>query len=53
MLRQALATQQSPPNSVLIGLTIFMTIFVMTPTLNVIDESITPYQEGTITQLKP
>ena len=51
MLRQALATQQSPPNSVLIGLTIFMTIFVMTPTLNrVIEESVTPYQEGTITQ---
>ena len=51
MLRQALATQQSPPNSVLIGLAIFMTIFVMTPTLNrVIEESVTPYQEGVITQ---
>lgn len=52
MLRQALATQQAPPNSVLVGLAIFMTIFVMTPTLNrVMEEAITPYQEGTLTQL--
>ena len=49
LLRQALATQQSPPNSVLLGLAVFMTIFIMTPTFNrVIEESITPYQEGTM-----
>tara|TARA_A100001015_G_C15042734_1_gene740920 strand:- start:1457 stop:2146 length:690 start_codon:yes stop_codon:yes gene_type:complete len=51
MLRQAMATQQAPPNIALIGLAIFMTIFVMTPTINtVLDSSIKPYQAGTITQ---
>ncbi|RAP31227.1 flagellar biosynthetic protein FliP [Candidatus Marinamargulisbacteria bacterium SCGC AG-414-C22] len=53
MLRQALATQQSPPNSVLVGLAIFMTIFVMTPTINdVMEQSITPYQNGEISQVE-
>ena len=51
MLRQALATQQSPPNMVLIGLALFMTIFVMTPTLNKVNETaIQPYQAGLISQ---
>ena len=51
LLRQALATQQAPPNTVLIGLALFMTIFIMTPTVNrVIDEAVYPYQNGTITQ---
>lgn len=51
MLRMALATQQSPPNSALVGLAIFMTIFVMSPTLStVLDQSMTPLQQGTITQ---
>lgn len=51
LLRQAMATQQSPPNAVLIGLAIFMTVFVMTPTINeVIENAVTPYQNGEITQ---
>ena len=51
MIRQALQTQQSPPNTVLIGLAMFMTIFVMTPAINTINESaIVPYSEGKITQ---
>ncbi|RAP38748.1 flagellar biosynthetic protein FliP [Candidatus Marinamargulisbacteria bacterium SCGC AAA071-K20] len=51
MVRQALATQQAPPNMILIALATFMTIFVMTPTFQkVIDTAVTPYNEGTITQ---
>ena len=34
LLRQALGTQSSPPNQVLIGLSLFLTLFVMGPTLD-------------------
>jgi flagellar biosynthetic protein FliP len=34
LLRQAMGTQSSPPNQVLIGLSLFMTLFVMGPTLD-------------------
>jgi flagellar biosynthesis protein FliP len=33
LLRTALATQQTPPNSVLVSLALFLTLFVMAPTL--------------------
>ena len=51
MLRMALATQQSPPNTALIGLAIFMSVFIMTPTFNlVMENAVAPYQAGQITQ---
>ncbi len=51
LMRQAIGTQQAPPNSVMISLAIFMTIFVMTPTWNEINETaVKPYQEKRITQ---
>jgi len=51
LMRQAIGTQQSPPNSVIISLAIFMTIFVMTPTwTEVSDIAVKPYNEGRITQ---
>jgi len=34
LLRQALGTQSSPPNQVIIGLSLFLTLFVMGPTLD-------------------
>ena len=34
LLRHALGTQSSPPNQVLIGLALFLTLFVMGPTLD-------------------
>ncbi|OYW63081.1 MAG: flagellar biosynthetic protein FliP [Hydrogenophilales bacterium 16-64-46] len=34
LLRQALGTQGSPPNQVLIGLSLFLTLFVMSPVLD-------------------
>ncbi|MEJ2456808.1 MAG: flagellar type III secretion system pore protein FliP [Novosphingobium sp.] len=44
ILRQAIGLQQSPPNQVLIGLSLFLSLFVMSPTLNRInDVAITPY----------
>jgi flagellar biosynthetic protein FliP len=46
-LRQALGTQQVPPNQVLIGLSLFLTFFTMQPTFNKIDkEALTPYLSG-------
>lgn len=50
-LRNAIGTQQSPPNQVLVGLAIFLTIFIMTPTFNVINNTaIKPYLDNKITQ---
>ncbi len=43
-LRQALATQQMPPNQVLIGMALFLTFFVMAPVFQQInEEAIQPY----------
>jgi flagellar biosynthetic protein FliP len=48
-LRHAFGGQQVPPNMVIIGLSLFLTFFVMSPTINVINESaITPYIEEDI-----
>ena len=38
-LRQALGTQQMPPNQIIIGLALFLTFFVMSPTINRIYEN--------------
>ena len=46
-LRQAMATQQSPPNQVLVGLALFLTFFIMAPTwIRVNDEAVQPYIRG-------
>ena len=51
LLRQALATQQLPPNQVLIGLALFMTFMVMSPTWYKIQHNaVSPYLNNTITQ---
>ncbi|MGD8428704.1 MAG: flagellar type III secretion system pore protein FliP [Balneolaceae bacterium] len=50
-LRMGLGTQQSPPNQVLLGLAMFITIFIMAPTFNQINnEAIQPYLNDEITQ---
>jgi flagellar biosynthetic protein FliP len=47
LLRQALGTQQLPPNQVLIGLSLFMTFLVMGPTWQrVNNEALQPYMNG-------
>ncbi|MCX7922387.1 MAG: flagellar type III secretion system pore protein FliP [Clostridia bacterium] len=50
-LRNALGTQQMPPNQVLIGLALFLSLFIMTPVLtNINDQAFQPYTKGEITQ---
>ena len=48
-LRQALGTQQMPPMQVLTALAIFLTFFIMAPTMQQINEqALQPYQKGYI-----
>ncbi|RUS46362.1 flagellar type III secretion system pore protein FliP [Cohnella sp. AR92] len=50
-VRTSLGTQQMPPNQVLIGLALFMTLFVMSPTLSQVNEqALQPYMKGEISQ---
>jgi flagellar biosynthetic protein FliP len=47
ILRQAMGTQQTPPNQVLIAIALFLTFFIMTPTLTEINKiALDPYLEG-------
>ena len=49
LLRQALGTQSAPPNQVIIGLSLFLTFFVMGPTLDkVYQDAYLPYTQNTI-----
>lgn len=49
LMRQALGTQAAPPNQVVIGLSLFLTFFVMSPTLDrVYAEAWQPYSAGQI-----
>jgi len=49
LLRQALGTQAAPPNQVIIGLSLFLTFFVMSPTLDkVYEQAWQPYSAGRI-----
>ena len=51
LLRQALGTQQLPPNQILIGLSLFRTFLIMGPTWNrVNDEALQPYLAGQLEQ---
>lgn len=48
-LRQALGSQQTPSNQILVGLSIFMTFFVMAPVFDQVrGEAVTPYLAGRI-----
>lgn len=49
ILRQALGTQQTPPNQVLISIALFLTFFIMAPTFEEIYvQSLSPYLDGQI-----
>lgn len=49
--RTAMGVQQTPPNTVLVGIAVFLTLFIMRPTLDAINtEAYQPYKEGRITQ---
>jgi flagellar biosynthetic protein FliP len=46
ILRQALGTGQTPPNNVLVGIALFLTIFIMTPVFTqVYENAVVPYME--------
>ena len=50
LLRHALGTQTSPPNQVLVGLSLFLTFFVMAPVLDrIYSEAYLPLSENRIT----
>ena len=49
ILRQALGTQQTPPNQVLIAISLFLTFFIMAPTFNkVYENAAVPYMEKSL-----
>lgn len=50
-LRNALGIQQTPPNMVLVGIALFLTLFIMEPVIKQINtEAYTPYKNQEITQ---
>lgn len=49
LLRQALGAPQLPPNQIVVGISLFLTFFIMAPTLEVVhDEAIEPFLEDRI-----
>jgi flagellar biosynthesis protein FliP len=49
LLRQALGTQSAPPNQVIVGLSLFLTFFVMAPTFDQIyADAYVPYSKNAI-----
>lgn len=52
-VRTGVGTQGAPPNQVLVGVALFMTLFVMAPTADRVAQSAwAPYQRGEITELQ-
>ncbi|RXZ76948.1 flagellar biosynthetic protein FliP [Paenibacillaceae bacterium] len=50
-VRTSLGTQQMPPNQVLIGLALFLTLFIMSPTLSEVNKvALQPYLQGEMSQ---
>ncbi|MFW6138056.1 MAG: flagellar type III secretion system pore protein FliP [Spirochaetota bacterium] len=48
-IRRALSTQQEPPNQIMMGLALFLTIFIMAPTIQQVHQNaIKPYFNGEI-----
>lgn len=53
LLRQALGTQSAPPNQVLVGLSLFLTLFVMGPAFDKIyEDAYVPFTKNEITMQK-
>jgi len=49
--RTAIGTQTSPPNLVMIGIALFMTLFIMQPTLTTVyNDAVIPFEEGRMDQ---
>lgn len=53
LARTAVGTQQVPPNAVIVGLALFMTVFIMSPVWKEANETaVIPYNEGKISQME-
>ena len=49
LLRQALGTAQTPPNTVLVGLALFLTLFIMSPVFDdIYRNAVAPYMNGSL-----
>ncbi|MGR5148937.1 flagellar type III secretion system pore protein FliP [Photobacterium alginatilyticum] len=52
ILRQAMGLQQSPPNRVLVGIALTLSLFIMRPVLyDIYDNAVVPYQSGELTMV--
>lgn len=52
-VRRGMSTQEIPPNSVMMGLALFLTFFIMQPTWNAMSQkAVSPYLDGRITGLQ-
>ncbi len=50
LLRQALGTGQTPPNTVLVGLALFLSLFIMSPVLTTVyKDAAVPYMDNKVT----
>ena len=53
ILRQAIGLQQTPSNQIMIGMALFLTLFIMTPTLNQVNEvALQPYLNEEMTSVQ-
>ncbi|MBM6551256.1 flagellar type III secretion system pore protein FliP [Marinomonas ostreistagni] len=53
ILRQAIGLQQSPSNQIMLGMALFLTLFIMTPTLDRVNEvALQPYLNDELTSLQ-
>jgi flagellar biosynthesis protein FliP len=53
LLRQALGTQQLPPSQVIVGLALFLTLLVMAPTFDRVNQqAVQPYLAGKLPQMQ-
>jgi flagellar biosynthesis protein FliP len=52
-VRNAVGLQQTPPNQVLLGIALFLSLFIISPVIGQINETAyQPYQKGEITQVQ-
>ncbi|WP_432474865.1 flagellar type III secretion system pore protein FliP [Amphritea sp. HPY] len=53
ILRQALGLQQTPSNQIMVGLSLFLTLFIMSPVLDRVNETaVQPYLDEQVTSLE-
>ena len=52
ILRQALGTAQTPSNQIILGLTLFLTMFIMTPVFDQVNQvAVQPYMDGSMSAI--